>query len=241
VSTDVSQINLGDIAVDVVLKDIKNLHLSVHPPTGRVRISAPKRMRMDTIRVFAISKLAWIRRQQTKLREQERETRREYVERESQYVWGKRYLLAIVESEEPPSIELTHSRLVLRLRPRTGEDKKNSLVEEWYREQLKEAVPPLIARWQSLLDVRVERFFVQRMKTRWGSCNSKTRSIRLNTDLAKKPRACLEYLVVHEMIHLIEPTHNSRFVALMDQSMPQWRTVRELLNRLPVRHDDWSC
>jgi predicted metal-dependent hydrolase len=237
----VSQINLGDIAVDVVLKDIKNLHLSVHPPTGRVRISAPKRMRMDTIRVFAISKLAWIRRQQTKLREQERETRREYVERESQYVWGKRYLLAIVESEEPPSIELTHSRLVLRLRPRTGEDKKNSLVEEWYREQLKEAVPPLIARWQSLLDVRVERFFVQRMKTRWGSCNSKTRSIRLNTDLAKKPRACLEYLVVHEMIHLIEPTHNSRFVALMDQSMPQWRTVRELLNRLPVRHDDWSC
>ena len=239
-STDVSQIQLGDIAVDVVLKDIKNVHLSVHPPTGRVRISAPKRMRIDTIRVFAISKLAWIRQQQSKLREQERETPREYVERESHYVWGKRHLLTVVESEGSPSIEVKHSRLLLRVPPRTGEDKRKALVEAWYREQLKDAVPPLIARWQRFLGVHVERFFVQRMKTRWGSCNSRTSSIRLNTELAKKPRACLEYLVVHEMIHLIEPTHNSRFVALMDGAMPQWRIVREQLNRLPVRHDEWA-
>jgi predicted metal-dependent hydrolase len=227
--------------VDVILKDIKNVHLSVHPPTGRVRISAPKRMRIDTIRVFAISKLAWIRQQQSKLREQERETPREYLERESHYVWGKRHLLTVVESEGPPSIEVKHSRLLLRVPPRTGKDKRQALVETWYREQLKDAVPPLIARWQRFLGVHVERFFVQRMKTRWGSCNPHSGSIRLNTDLAKKPRACLEYLVVHEMLHLIEPTHNGRFVTLMDGAMPQWRVVREQLNRLPVRHDDWSC
>jgi predicted metal-dependent hydrolase len=240
VSTDVSQIHLGDIAVDVVLKDIKNVHLSVHPPTGRVRISAPKRMRIDTIRVFAISKLAWIKQQQRKLREQERETPREYVERESHYVWGKRHLLTVVEGDGPPLIEIKHSRLLLQMPPRTGEDRRQALVEAWYREQLKEAVPPLLARWQHLLGVSVQRFFVQRMKTRWGSCNSRTGSIRLNTELAKKPRGCLEYLVVHELIHLIEPTHNARFVALMDGAMPQWRDVREQLNRLPVRHDEWA-
>jgi hypothetical protein len=235
-----SQINLGDIAVDVVLKDIKNVHLSVHPPTGRVRISAPKRMRLDTIRLFAISKLDWIKQQQTKLREQERETPREYVERESHYVWGKRYLLTVSESDEPPSIEVKHSRMFLRVRPRTYQDKRKALVEEWYREQLKEAVAPLLARWQPLLNVRVERFFVQRMKTRWGSCNPDTCSIRLNTDLARKPRACLEYLVVHEMVHLIERTHNARFVAMMDRAMPQWRFYRGQLNRLPVRHEEWT-
>ena len=235
-----SQINLGDIAVDVVLKDIKNLHLSVHPPTGRVRISAPKRMRIDTIRVFAISKLDWIKQQQTKLREQERETPRDYVDRESHYVWGKRYLLTVSERDEPPSIELKHSRMLLRVRPGTDEDKRQALVEEWYRERLREAVPALLARWQPLLGVRVERFFVQRMKTKWGSCNHKARTIRLNTELAKKPAECLGYIVLHELVHLVEPTHNARFVAQMDQFMPRWQLHRQVLNRLPVRREKWS-
>ena len=229
-----SQINLGDIAVDVVLKDIKNVHLSVHPPTGRVRISAPKRMSIDTIRLFAISKLDWIKQQQTRLREQERETPREYVERESHYVWGTRYLLTVSESDEPPSIEVKHGCIHLRVRPRSDEDKRRALVEEWYRGQLKEAVSPLLARWQPLLGVRVERFFVRRMKTRWGSCNHKARTIRLNTELAKKPEECLEYIVVHELVHLLEPTHNARFVALMDRFMPKWQFHRQTLNRLPV-------
>ncbi len=236
----VSQIKLGEIAVDVVLKDIKNVHLSVYPPTGRVRISAPKRMSIDTIRVFAISKLDWIKQQQTKLREQERETPREYLDRESHYVWGKRYLLTVSVSDEPPSIELKHSRMLLRVRPRTDEDKRQALVEEWYREQLKEAVPPLLARWQPLLGVKVERFFVQRMKTKWGSCNHKARTIRLNTELAKKPAECLEHVVVHELVHLLEPTHNARFVALMDRFMPKWQFHRQVLNRLPVRREKWS-
>src|SRR5438552_1262645 len=176
-----SQVRLGDIEVDVVLKDIKNVHLSVHPPTGRVRISAPKRMSIDTIRVFAISKLAWIKQQQTKLREQERETPRDYVDRESHYLWGKRYLLTVSERNEPPSIELRHGRMLLGVRPLRDDGKRQALVEEWYREQLKQAVPPLLARWQSLLGVRVARFFVQQMKTKWGSCNHKARTIRLNT------------------------------------------------------------
>jgi predicted metal-dependent hydrolase len=231
---------LDDIVVDVVLKDIKNVHLSVYPPEGRVRISAPQRMGMETIRVFAISRLGWIRRQQKKLREQERETHREYVDRESHYVWGRRYLLAVSERDEPPSIELKHSRMLLQVRPHTAEDKKRALVEEWYREQLKQAVPPLLARWQTDLGVSVERFFVQRMKTKWGSCNPTARTIRLNTELAKKPVECLEYVLVHELVHLLVPTHNARFVELMDRFMPSWQVHRQALNRLPVRQETWG-
>ena len=235
-----SQIKLGDIPVDVVLKAIKNVHLSVHPPTGRVRIAAPKRMSIDTIRVFAISKLDWIKQQQTKLREQERETPREYVDRESHDVWGKRYLLTVSESDQPPSVELKHSRMVLRMRPGTDERRRQALMEAWYREQIEQAVPLLLARWQPLMGVKVERFFVQRMKTKWGSCNHKARTIRLNTELAKKPAECLEYIVVHELVHLLEPTHNARFVALMDRFMPKWQFHRQVLNRLPVRREQWS-
>jgi predicted metal-dependent hydrolase len=235
-----SQIELGGITVEVVLKDIKNVHLSVYPPAGRVRISAPRRMSLDTIRVFAISKLEWIRQQQAKLREQERETPREYIERESHFVWGKRYLLTVTESDAPPSIALQHSRLLLQVRPGTPEDKRQALVEEWYRGQVKGAAAPLLARWQPLLGVTVERLFVQRMKTRWGSCNHRARTIRVNTELAKKPVECLEYIVVHELVHLLEPTHNARFVALMDRFMPNWQIHRQTLNRLPVRQECWT-
>ena len=236
----VTQIAFGDITVDVVLKDIKNIHLSVYPPSGRVRIAAPSRMRLDTIRVFAISKLGWIKQQQKKLQGQERDTLREYVDRESHYLWGKRYLLKVIEGNEAPSVALQHSRMLLRVRPGTDAKKKQAIIEAWYRQQLKKAVPPLIIKWEPLLGVKIERFFVQRMKTKWGSCNHGTHSIRLNTELAKKPRECLEYIVVHEMAHVLEPTHNARFVALMDQCMPQWRFYREQLNRLPVSHEAWT-
>jgi predicted metal-dependent hydrolase len=235
----ITQLQLGDIAVDVVLKDIKNVHLSVYPPTGRVRISAPSRMSLDTIRVFAISKLGWIKQQQEKLQEQEREAPREYLDRESHYVWGKRYLLTISEVDQPPAVELEHNRMILSVRPGTSESKRQAVVEEWYREQLKKSVPSLVAKWEPLMGVKVERFFVQRMKTKWGSCSPGTHSIRLNTDLAKKPRECLEYIIVHEMVHLLEPTHNSRFIGLMDGFMLQWQFYRDELNRLPVRHENW--
>jgi len=236
----VTQIAFGDITVDVVLKDIKNIHLSVYPPSGRVRIAAPSRMRLDTIRVFAISKLGWIKQQQKKLQGQERDTPREYLDRESHYLWGKRYLLKVIEGNAAPSVALQHSRMLLRVRPGTAAKKKQAIIEAWYRQQLKKAVPPLIVKWEPLLGVKIERFFVQRMKTKWGSCNHGTHSIRLNTELAKKPRECLEYIVVHEMTHVLEPTHNARFVALMDQCIPQWQFYRDQLNRLPVSHEDWA-
>ena len=236
----VSQIKLGDIAVEVVRKDIKNIYLRVHSPAGNVRISAPRRMSLATIRVFAISKLDWIKRQQARLREQEREAPREYGDRESHYVWGKRYLLSVSESDERPSIELQHRRMILRVRPRTDDRNRHALVEHWYRGQIKKAVVPLLAKWQPLMGVKVERFFVRRMKTMWGSCNYKAHTIRLNTELAKRPPECLEYVVVHELVHLLEPTHNARFVVLMDRFMPKWESYREELNRLPVPRENWS-
>jgi len=235
-----TQIELGDIKVDVVFKDIKNVHLSVHPPNGRVRIAAPTRMSPDTVRVFAISRLSWIKQQQEKIQAQERETPREYLNRESHYIWGKRYLLDVVEENARPEVELKHGKMILRVRPGTDEIRKQVIVEEWYRAQLKQAVTPLITKWEPLMGVKVERLFVQRMKTKWGSCTPKSRSIRLNTDLAKKPRECLEYILVHEMVHLLEPTHNARFVSLMDSFVPKWQFYREALNRLPVRHELWD-
>ena len=235
-----ARIELGDVAVDVVLKDIKNVHLSVHPPTGRVRLAAPQRMDMDAIRLFAISKLGWIKKQQRKLQEQERETPREYLERESHYVWGKRYLLSVDEVNEPPSVELKHNKMLLRVRPESDEAKRQQIVEDWYREQVKNATADLITKWEPKIGVTVVGFYVRRMKTRWGSCNSQAQTIRLNTDLAKKPRECLEYIVVHEMIHILEPTHNERFQAYMNEFMPEWEHQRQVLNRLPVRHDHWE-
>lgn len=235
-----AHVHLGNITADVVLKDIKNVHLSVYPPNGRVRIAAPARMSLDTIRVFAISKLGWIKQQQKKLREQERETPREYLNRESHYLWGKRYLLTVQEKDRTPSIELRHRRILLSVRPGASEERKQEIFEVWHREQLKQAVLPLLAKWQPSMGVTVSRVFVQRMKTKWGSCNPTARHIRLNTELAKKPPECLEYIVVHELAHLIEPTHTQRFIALMDRFMPKWKFYRQVLNRLPVRHEEWA-
>lgn len=236
----ITQVQLGDIAVEVVKKDIKNVHLSVHPPTGKVRISAPLRMKIETIRVFAISKLGWIKQQQEKLRGQEREPPREYLDRESHYFWGKRYLLRVVEDEEAPAVELKHNTMLLRVRPGSSEHKKREVLDEWYRSQIRLAAPPLIAKWEPLLGVQLAGYVVRKMKTKWGSCSPGPKTIRLNTELVKKPPECLEYILVHEMVHLLEPTHNSRFVALMDRFMPTWHFNRETLNRLPVRHECWG-
>lgn len=235
-----TRIDLGDMQIEVLRKDIKNLHLSVLPPLGKVRVAAPRHMNLDTIRVFAISKLAWIRSQQRKMQTQEREAPREYLDRESHYVWGRRYLLKRVEKDAAPTIELKHSKLVMQVRPGTGEAQSQALLEGWYREQIRAVVPELITKWEPVMGVKVGRVFVQRMKTKWGSCNPASRAIRLNTDLAKKPPECIEYIVVHEMTHLLEPTHNARFMALMELFMPEWQHLRRQLNQLPVRHEEWA-
>ena len=233
-------IELGDILVEVIQKNIKNVHLSVYPPTGKVRISAPLHMSLDTIQVFAISKLEWIKQKQKKLREQERETPREYLDRESHYVWGKRYLLKVVEKQAPPRVKMNHTTLVLQVRPGTDRAKKQAIVTQWYRDQIKGVAPSLIEKWETVIGVKVANLFVQQMKTRWGSCNSPARNIRLNSALAKKPRECVEYVLVHEMVHLLEPSHNQRFKSLMDRYMPLWRNHIDVLNRLPVGNDHWS-
>ena len=240
VTTDIATMKLNDLDVEVIHKNIKNVHLSVYPPDGKVKVSAPVSMTPDTVRVFVISKLGWIKKQQTKLQSQQREAPREYIDRESHFVWGKRYLLKLEEKDAPPSVELKHSKMILSVRPGTNRERKQALLAAWYRNNLKQAIPALIEKWQPRMGVTVQRFYVQRMKTKWGSCSVHSGNIRLNTELAKKPLACLEYIVVHEMTHLLEPAHNSRFIALMDQFMPKWRFYREELNRLPVRHEDWG-
>ena len=201
----ITQIKLGDMVIDVELKDIKNIHLSVYPPTGRVHISAPERMNLDTIRVYALSKLDWINRQQQKFHIQERESQREYLERESHFLWGDRFLLQIKEINQPPSIDLNHTKMILQVRPRTSQQKKQAIMEDWYRWQIREVGTPMISKWEEILGVKTIRVFVQRMKTRWGSCTPTKGYIRLNTELAKKPKECLEYIVVHELAHLVEP------------------------------------
>lgn len=235
-----ARITLGDIAVDVVFKNIKHIHLSVYPPDGKVRLAAPARLSLETLRVFAVSKLPWIRQQQRRLREQARETPREFLDRESHVLWGRRYLLQVVEHAAAPTLVIQHQTLVLKVRPGTGAAQRQAIMAAWSRQQLREAAVPLIATWEARLAVRVKRLFVQQMKTRWGSCNPRAQTIRLNTELVKKPLDCLEYVIVHELMHLLEPRHNARFRSLMDTHLPQWPHARTLLNSLPLATDTWG-
>lgn len=234
------QMRLGTITVDVLKKEIKNIHLSVYPPTGRVRISAPERMDLDTIRVYAISKLSWIKKQQTKFKKQEREAPREYLNRESHYYQGKQYLLKVIEKDAVPKVVLRHSSIELQIRPDSGIEKMKTILDNWYRERLKETIPGLIAKWEKKIHVQVNEFGIKRMKTRWGTCTRDAKRIWLNLELAKKPGECLEYIVVHEMVHLLERNHNDRFISLMNEFMPKWRFYKEELNRSPLRHEDWG-
>jgi len=235
-----SRITLGAIEADVVFKDIRNVHLTVLPPKGRVRISAPRHMALDTVRVFALSKLAWIKAQRESMAGQDREAPREYLERESHYVWGRRYLLKLIEVDVAPSVELRHRTLVLAIRPNVGTAAKDAVLARWFRDQVRLRAAALVTEWSRILGLDEPRVHVQHMKTKWGSCSPARRSIRLNTELAKKPPGCLEYIVVHELVHLLEPTHNERFKALMRAFLPEWEDRRRELNRLPVRHEHWD-
>jgi predicted metal-dependent hydrolase len=232
-------IRLGDIEIAVIRKAVKNVHLSVHPPAGRVTLVAPAATRLEVVRAYAISKLGWIRDQQAKLRAQARETPRQFVERESHYLWGRRYLLSVVEQDTKPAVKLDHRRITLTVRPGSALAKREEIMQEWHRAQLHEAVPALIRKWEAKLGVKVSGYFLQRMKTKWGGCNHRAGNIRLNTELVKKPRDLLEYVVLHEMLHLVEPTHSERFMALLEQHYPTWREARAELNELPLAAETW--
>jgi len=234
------QNDLGNIKVDVVQKDIKNIHLSVYPPTGRVKISAPLRMELETIRMFAISKLGWIKKQQEKFRKQQRESERELITRESHYFLGKRYLLKVIEAEAVPLVNIKHDKLILQVRAGTSTKQKQVILQEWYRQQMKELVPKYISIWEEKMKVKVQEFGIKKMKTKWGTCNREAKRIWLNLNLAKKPPECIEYIVVHEMVHLLERTHNAKFIAYMNKFLPQWKHIKEELNRLPVSHVEWG-
>lgn len=232
-------IQIGDVSITVTRKNIKNVHLSVHPPEGRVTLAAPTQTRLEVARAYAISRLSWIREQQQKLHSQARETPREFIERESHYLWGRRHLLTVVERDTKPAVEVDHKRMVLSVRPGSDHAKRASIIHAWHKSLLHAFVPTLISKWEPKLGVQVAAYFLQRMKTKWGSCNQKAGHIRLNTELVKKPKDLIEYVVVHEMLHLIEPTHNERFISLLTEHFPAWREARAELNELPLAAEDW--
>ncbi|HET8803862.1 MAG TPA: SprT family zinc-dependent metalloprotease [Aequorivita sp.] len=233
-------LEFGNITIDVELKDIKNIHLSVYPPNGTVKIAAPERMDLDTIRVFAINKLKWIRKQQATFKGQERETPREYISKESHYFKGKRYLFDVIEHQHPPKVVLNHGTIKLYIKPNTSLEKRKEIMEEWYREQVKKMLPPIISKWEHKIGVQADAVGIRKMRTKWGSCNTEKKRIWLNLELAKKPVECLEYIVVHELVHLLERSHNEVFVGYMNQFMPKWRFYREELNKLPFSHVEWK-
>jgi predicted metal-dependent hydrolase len=234
------QINLGDIVVDVVLKDIKNVHLSVYPPSGKVRIAAPTRMSLDNIRIYAISKLGWIKKQQQKFAEQIRESPREYLYKEGHFFLGNRYLLKVIEKEESPFVVIRHKTIELHIRPNTDHQRRQAIMDEWYRQQLKELVPPIVKKWEKLMNVSIQELAIRKMRTKWGTCNREAKRIWLNLELAKKPIECIEYIVVHELAHLLERSHNALFIAYMDRFLPEWKQLKNELNKLPVSHVEWG-
>jgi predicted metal-dependent hydrolase len=232
-------IQLGEISIEVTRKDIKNVHLSVRPPDGHVTLAAPLATRLEVARAYAISKLGWIRDQQQKLASQARETPRQFITRESHYLWGRRYLLNVEQREAKPCVTVDHKRMTLTVRPGSSDTKRAEVMHQWHKELLHEAVPPLIRKWEPKLGVQVHGYFLQRMKTKWGGCNHRAGHIRLNTELVKKPRHLLEYVIVHEMAHLLEPTHSDRFLAILDKHYPTWREARAELNELPLTAEVW--
>lgn len=232
-------IRLGDIEIELTRKAVKHAHLSVHPPLGRVSLVAPAGTRLEVARAFAITKLAWIRQQREQLRAQAREAPRRFVGRETHYLWGRRHLLAIRIADAKPAVSLDHRRITLTIRPDTSGATRAEVVHEWHKSLLHGVVPALIEQWERRLSVRVTAYFLQRMKTKWGSCNHRAGHIRLNTELVKKPKDLLEYVIVHEMLHLIEPNHSARFVELLTQHYPAWRQARAELNDLPLSAEVW--
>ena len=240
-NTEAHQISVSDVVVDVVRKDIKNLHLAVYPPDGRVRVAAPLLIDDEAVRLAVVSKLAWIKRQQDLFQSQDRQSAREYVSRESHYYWGDRYLLNVAYHDAPPQVVVRNkSTLDLFVRGGSNTAQRERVLQEWYRQRLKEAIPPLIAKWEPIIGVEIADWRVKRMKTKWGTCTIEARRIWLNLELVKKPPQCLEYIIVHEMVHLLERHHNDRFVAYMDEFMPQWRLFRGELNQAPLAYETWE-
>jgi len=235
------QIDVDGLTVNIVRKNIKNLHLAVYPPDGHVRVAVPLLVDDEAVRLAVISRLGWIRRQQEKFAQQERQTPREYVSGESHYFLGARYRLNIIDQEGASKVEIRNRQFIdLSIRPGSTIEQRRRVMSAWYRAYLRSVIPTLIEKWEVVLGVQVAEWGIKQMKTRWGTCNIEARRIWINLELAKKSPQCLEYIVVHEMMHLLERLHNDRFRSLMDQFLPQWQFLRDELNHEPLAHEDWE-
>lgn len=240
-TTERQDIEVRGIAVEIVRKEIKHLHVGVYPPHGRVRVAAPLRLDDEAVRLAVVSRLGWIRRQQRSFEKQVRQSKRELVTGESHYFLGQRYLLDVVERAGSPSVQLAdNTTMRLEVRPGADRDAREAVLLRWYRRRLREQIPGLVSKWEPRVGRTISDVRIKRMKTRWGSCNAEARRIWLNLELAKKPVSCLEYILVHEMVHLIERHHTERFRELMDELMPSWRIYRDELNRAPLAHEEWK-
>lgn len=240
-TTERSHIAVSGIAVEIHRRSIKNLHVGVYPPDGRVRVAAPLHLDDDAVRLAIVSRLHWIRRQRRGFANQVRQSAREMVTGESHYFEGRRYRLAVVERPGAARVRIANnSRLELRVPPDMAPEGRQRVLQRWYRRQLKARIPDLLAHWESVLAVEVADCRIKRMKTRWGTCNIPARRVWLNLELAKKAPRCLEYILVHEMAHLLERHHSDRFQALLDHFMPDWRLRRDALNASPLAHEDWD-
>ncbi len=236
-----SLMKIRGVEVLVLRKKIKNLHLNVLPPNGMVRVSVPLGMSEDAIHTFLATRLLWIKKQQEKFKGQERQTSRKYASGESHYFLGKRYRLEVIYIDNKPRVEVVNKKkLVLSVRLGSDTKKREQVLQNWYRTKLREILDPLITKWQEKSGVLVNFWGIKRMKTRWGSCNEETKRIWLNLELIKKPESCIEYVVVHELVHILERTHSDKFVRLMDKNFPKWRNERDELNRLILAHEEWK-
>jgi predicted metal-dependent hydrolase len=229
---------VADLDVEIIQKDIKNIHLAVYPPTGRVRLAAPIDVNDETLRLFVLSKLPWIRKQQRKFLIQNRQTPRQYVNRESHFFMGRKYLLRVHESDHPyryPKVVLkTKTYIDLFVRETSTVEQKANLMKEWYRSELKTLLDELVPKWEKILKVKANNIAIKSMKTKWGSCNTEKSNILFNLELAKKPIACIEYVVAHELVHLIERLHNDNFKAHLDRHIPNWIGLKAMLNEMTI-------
>ena len=235
-------IKIGELDIHLTRKDIKNLHISVMPPDGQVRVSAPDAMTETAIRMAVIHRIPWIRRQQAAFSKQERQSAREMVNGETHYLWGRRYRLEVIESDtlKSQTVKLKSGKLVLTVNKGASDEVKFKLLTEYYRGRLKARAPDLIDKWSKKTGITISDWQIQKMKTKWGSCNIEEGNIRLNLDLAKKPLLCLEYIILHELLHFKERQHNDRFKALLDTHMPDWQSRRDLLNQMPLNQENWK-
>ena len=233
-------ITVQHLTVEVVRKSIKNLHLGVYPPEGRVRVAAPMAVSDEAVRRAVIGKLGWIKRQQAGFRAQPRQGKREMIDGESHYFLGQRYRLRVVESAVAPKVVLNKSRLELHHRPEATPEERERVLHRWYRARLKELIEPLLEKWQPVIGVKASSWGIRKMKTKWGSCNTDASRIWLNLELAKKPVQCVEYVLVHELVHLRERHHDACFQALMESVMPQWQLHRKELNQTPLNYETWD-